>query len=109
MSAIDLAHLTRLTVFCQCSHCSSSLAACENAWVRLVGSYSTAMETFAVDQRRINLSEPQQISSSSDMRPVRGYTMQSIHCSVCRMGLGVFIHLQPEYVPYSRAIGEPLR
>ncbi|KAJ5625400.1 hypothetical protein N7510_001709 [Penicillium lagena] len=91
---MDLAHLTRPAILCQCSRCSSSLAALENEWARLSNSYSIATAWLSVNLHRISVSsERKQIPQSSDMNLLRGRIIQEVFCKLCQQKLGVLCAL----------------
>ncbi|KAL1964822.1 hypothetical protein VTN77DRAFT_6324 [Rasamsonia byssochlamydoides] len=92
---MDLSHLTRPSILCQCSHCSSSLAACENEWAKLSNTYSTVAGWLSLDRNRINISsEKKQIPQSSELSFVRGCIVQEIMCRLCHQKLGALAHLE---------------
>ncbi|KAL1979905.1 hypothetical protein VTN96DRAFT_5012 [Rasamsonia emersonii] len=92
---MDLSHLTRPSILCQCSRCSSSLAACENEWAKLSNTYSTVAGWLSVDLNRINISsEKKQIPQSSELSFVRGCIVQEIMCRLCHQKLGALAHLE---------------
>jgi hypothetical protein len=91
---MDLTHLTRPAILCQCSRCSSSLAALENEWARLSNSYSIATAWLSVNLHRISVSsERKQIPQSSDMSLLRGRIIQEVFCKLCQQKLGVLCAL----------------
>jgi hypothetical protein len=97
---MDLSHLTRPSILCQCSRCSSSLAACENEWAKLSNTYSTIAGWLSVDLNRINISsEKKQIPQSSELSIVRGCIVQEMMCRLCHQKLGALAHLETGYVP----------
>ncbi|KAI9926470.1 hypothetical protein MW887_004235 [Aspergillus wentii] len=91
---MDLSRLTRPAILCQCSRCSSSLAALENEWAKVSNSYSIATEWLSVDLHRISISsEKKQIPPTSDMSLLRGRILQEIACKLCQQKLGVLCAL----------------
>lgn len=96
---MDLSHLTRPAVMCQCARCSSSLAACENEWAKLSNSYSIATGWLSIDPNRISISsERKQIPQSSDLTLLRGCILQEITCRLCQQKLGALCALDNGYV-----------
>lgn len=96
---MDLSHLTRPAVLCQCARCSSSLAACENDWTKLSNSYSIAAGWLSVDPSRISISsEKKQIPQSSDLTLLRGCILQEVSCRLCQQKLGAVGALENGYV-----------
>ncbi|OKL58459.1 hypothetical protein UA08_05990 [Talaromyces atroroseus] len=94
---MDLSHLSRPSILCQCARCSSSVAACENEWAKLSDTYSTLTGWVSIDMNRINVSpEKKQIPHSSELEFVRGRTVQDIVCRLCRQKLGGLVHLETE-------------
>ncbi|PWY89111.1 hypothetical protein BO70DRAFT_330939 [Aspergillus heteromorphus CBS 117.55] len=95
MSTImDLTRLTRPAILCQCSRCSSSLAALENEWAKLSNSYSIAAGWLSVELHRISIShEKKQIPQSSELSVLRGRILQEISCKLCQQKLGVLCAL----------------
>lgn len=92
---MDLSRLTRPAILCQCSRCSSSLAALENEWAKLSNSYSLVAGWLSVDLHRISISsEKKQIPQSSDMAILRGRVLQEISCKLCQQKLGVLCPLE---------------
>ncbi|KAL2817445.1 hypothetical protein BDW59DRAFT_133074 [Aspergillus cavernicola] len=93
-STMDLSKLTRPAVLCQCSRCSSSLAALENEWAKLSNSYSVAAGWFSIELHRISISsEMKQIPQSSELNLIRGRIIQEIGCKLCQQKLGVLCAL----------------
>ncbi|KAJ9253899.1 hypothetical protein C8Q69DRAFT_505183 [Paecilomyces variotii] len=91
---MDLSRITRPSVLCQCSRCSSSLAACENEWAKLSSSYSIAAGWLSLDINRIAISsERKQIPLSSDLSLLRGCILQDITCKLCDQKLGAICDL----------------
>jgi hypothetical protein len=87
---MDLSKLTSPAILCQCSRCSSSLAALENEWAKLSNSYSVAAGWLSVELHRISVSpEKKQIPQSSDLSLLRGRILQEIACKLCQQKLGV--------------------
>lgn len=102
---MDLSRLTRPAILCQCSRCSSSLAALENEWAKLSNSYSIVAGWLSVDLHRISISsEKKQIPQSSDMDLLRGRILQEISCKLCQQKLGVLCALENGYVAKSKAL-----
>jgi hypothetical protein len=94
---MDLSHLERPSILCQCACCSSSLAACENEWAKLSDTYSTLTGWVSIDMDRIKISsEKKQIPQSSNLDFVRGRVIQEIVCRLCHQKLGALVHLEPE-------------
>ncbi|KAA8648352.1 hypothetical protein EYZ11_005850 [Aspergillus tanneri] len=92
---MDLSKLTRPAILCQCSRCSSSLAALENDWAKLSNSYSVAAGWLSVELHRISISsERKQIPQSSDLSILRGRILQEIACKLCQQKLGVLCALE---------------
>lgn len=92
---MDLSHLTRPSVLCQCARCSSSLAACENEWAKLSNTYSTLAGWVSLDMNRISVSpEKKQIPQSSELSWVRGCVVQEIMCRLCHHKLGALVHFE---------------
>ncbi|KAJ6186683.1 hypothetical protein N7519_007984 [Penicillium mononematosum] len=76
---MDLSHLTRPGILCQCARCSSSLAALENEWAKLSNAYSIPTAWLSVDLHRIAVSsERKQIPQTSDMTLLRGRVIQEV-------------------------------
>ncbi|KAE8149197.1 hypothetical protein BDV25DRAFT_156762 [Aspergillus avenaceus] len=91
---MDLTRLTRPSILCQCSRCSSSLAALENEWAKLSNSYSVAAGWLSVELHRISISpEKKQVPQSSDLSVLRGRILQEIACKLCQQKLGVLCSL----------------
>ncbi|KAL2860935.1 uncharacterized protein BJX67DRAFT_375694 [Aspergillus lucknowensis] len=91
---MDLSKLTRPAVLCQCSRCSSSLAALENEWAKLSNSYSVAAGWLSIEPHRISISsEKKQIPQSSELSLIRGRIIQEIGCKLCQQKLGVLCAL----------------
>ncbi|PKY07153.1 hypothetical protein P168DRAFT_287650 [Aspergillus campestris IBT 28561] len=91
---MDLSRLTRPAILCQCSRCSSSLAALENEWAKLSNSYSVAAGWLSVELHRISISsEKKQIPQSSDLSILRGRILQDVSCKLCQQRLGVLSEL----------------
>ncbi|PLN76003.1 hypothetical protein BDW42DRAFT_179597 [Aspergillus taichungensis] len=91
---MDLSRLTRPAILCQCSRCSSSLAALENEWAKLSNSYSVAAGWLSVELHRISISsEKKQIPQSSDLSVLRGRILQDVSCKLCQQRLGVLSEL----------------
>ncbi|KAL2808562.1 hypothetical protein BJX63DRAFT_408985 [Aspergillus granulosus] len=87
---MDLSKLTRPAILCQCSRCSSSLAALENEWAKLSNSYSVAAGWLSIELHRISISsEKKQIPHSSELSLIRGRIIQEIGCKLCQQKLGV--------------------
>ncbi|KAL5338900.1 hypothetical protein BJX70DRAFT_365446 [Aspergillus crustosus] len=87
---MDLYKLTRPAILCQCSRCSSSLAALENEWAKLSNSYSVAAGWLSIELHRISISpERRQIPHSSELSLIRGRIIQEIACKLCQQKLGV--------------------
>lgn len=104
-ATMDLSRLTRPAILCQCSRCSSSLAALENEWAKLSNSYSIVAGWLSVDLHRISISsEKKQIPQSSDMDLLRGRILQEISCKLCQQKLGVLCALENGYVAKSKAL-----
>lgn len=96
---MDLSSLTRPAVLCQCSRCSSSLAALENEWAKLSNSYSIAAGWLSVDLKRIMISsDRKQVPQTSDVSLLRGRILQEIACRLCQQKLGVLCALENGYV-----------
>ncbi|CRG91766.1 hypothetical protein PISL3812_08818 [Talaromyces islandicus] len=94
---MDLSHLGRPSILCQCACCSSSLAACENEWAKLSDTYSTLTGWVSIDIDRIKVSsEKKQIPQSSNLDFVRGRLIQEIVCRLCHQKLGALVHLEPD-------------
>ncbi|CAG7944470.1 unnamed protein product [Penicillium salamii] len=92
--AMDLSHLTRPGILCQCSRCSSSLAALENEWAKLSNAYSIPTAWLSVDLHRISVSsERKQIPNTSDMTLLRGRVIQEVSCKLCQQRMGVLCPL----------------
>ncbi|BCR87355.1 uncharacterized protein ACHE_31342S [Aspergillus chevalieri] len=92
---MDLSRLSRPAILCQCSRCSSSLAALENDWAKLSNSYSLVAGWLSVDLHRISISsEKKQVPQSSDMNLLRGRILQEISCKLCQQKLGVLCTLE---------------
>lgn len=97
---MDLSHLTRPGILCQCSRCSSSLAALENEWAKLSNAYSIPTAWLSVDLHRISVSsERKQIPNTSDMTLLRGRVIQEVSCKLCQQRMGVLCPLDNGYVP----------
>ncbi|GKZ68254.1 hypothetical protein AnigIFM50267_002932 [Aspergillus niger] len=93
-TAMDLSRLTRPAILCQCSRCSSSLAALENEWAKLSNSYSIVAGWLSVELHRISISsEKKQIPQSSELSTLRGRILQEISCKLCQQKLGVLCSL----------------
>ncbi|PYH93926.1 hypothetical protein BO71DRAFT_450375 [Aspergillus ellipticus CBS 707.79] len=93
-TAMDLTRLTRPAILCQCSRCSSSLAALENEWAKLSSSYSIAAGWLSVELHRISISsDKKQIPQSSELSVLRGRILQEISCKLCQQRLGVLCAL----------------
>ncbi|KAH3061198.1 hypothetical protein KXV27_007614 [Aspergillus fumigatus] len=91
---MDLTKLARPAILCQCSRCSSSLAALENEWARLSNSYAVATGWLSVELHRIAIStEKKQVPQNSDMSLLRGRILQEIACKLCQQKLGVLCAL----------------
>ncbi|PLB50986.1 hypothetical protein P170DRAFT_382068 [Aspergillus steynii IBT 23096] len=91
---MDLSKLTRPAILCQCSRCSSSLAALENEWAKLSNSYSVAAGWLSVELHRISISsEKKQVPQSSDLSLLRGRILQEVACKLCQQKLGVLCAL----------------
>ncbi|OJZ85953.1 hypothetical protein ASPFODRAFT_135610 [Aspergillus luchuensis CBS 106.47] len=91
---MDLSRLTRPAILCQCSRCSSSLAALENEWAKLSNSYSIVAGWLSVELHRISISsEKKQIPHSSELSTLRGRILQEISCKLCQQKLGVLCSL----------------
>ncbi|KAJ5349463.1 hypothetical protein N7541_007190 [Penicillium brevicompactum] len=91
---MDLSHLTRPGILCQCSRCSSSLAALENEWAKLSNAYSIPTAWLSVDLHRISVSsERKQIPNTSDMTLLRGRVIQEVSCKLCQQRMGVLCPL----------------
>ncbi|KAH8429688.1 uncharacterized protein LDX57_007360 [Aspergillus melleus] len=91
---MDLSKLTRPAILCQCSRCSSSLAALENEWAKLSNSYSVAAGWLSVELHRISISsEKKQVPQSSDLNLLRGRILQEVACKLCQQKLGVLCAL----------------
>ncbi|KAL4874039.1 hypothetical protein BDV12DRAFT_158936 [Aspergillus spectabilis] len=87
---MDLSKLTRPAILCQCSRCSSSLAALENEWAKLSNSYSVAAGWLSIELHRISISsEKKQIPQTSELSLIRGRIIQEISCKLCQQKLGV--------------------
>ncbi|PCH00027.1 Hypothetical protein PENO1_050320 [Penicillium occitanis (nom. inval.)] len=94
---MNLSHLSRPSILCQCSRCSSSVAACENEWARLSDTYSTVTGWLSIDMNRINISsEKKQIPQSSELEFVQGRVVQDIVCRLCHQKLGGLVHLETD-------------
>ncbi|PYH47990.1 uncharacterized protein BP01DRAFT_312987 [Aspergillus saccharolyticus JOP 1030-1] len=95
MSAtMDLSRLTRPAILCQCSRCSSSLAALENEWAKLSNSYSIAAGWLSVELHRISISsEKKQIPQTSELSKLRGRILQEVSCKLCQQKLGALCAL----------------
>ncbi|KAE8386284.1 hypothetical protein BDV23DRAFT_163494 [Aspergillus alliaceus] len=92
---MDLSSLTRSAILCQCSRCSSSLAALENEWAKLSNSYSVAAGWLSVELHRIAISsEKKQIPQSSDLTILRGRIIQEVSCKLCQQKLAVLCSLE---------------
>src|SRR5580658_4453899 len=95
---MELSHLTRPSISCQCSRCSSSFAVCENEWVKLSSSHSTTAGWFSVDLNRICISsEEKQVPQSSNLSFIRGCMLQEISCRLCQQKLGMLAGLDDGY------------
>ncbi|KAJ5953021.1 uncharacterized protein N7479_011434 [Penicillium vulpinum] len=91
---MDLSHLTRPGILCQCVRCSSSLAALENEWAKLSNAYSIPTAWLSVDLHRIAVSsERKQIPHTSDMTLLRGRVIQEVSCKLCQQRMGVLCPL----------------
>ncbi|GIJ98216.1 hypothetical protein Aspvir_000331 [Aspergillus viridinutans] len=91
---MDLSKLARPAILCQCSRCSSSLAALENEWARLSNSYAVATGWLSVELHRISIStEKKQVPQNSEMSLLRGRILQEIACKLCQQKLGVLCAL----------------
>ncbi|RLM01991.1 hypothetical protein CFD26_109046 [Aspergillus turcosus] len=91
---MDLSKLARPAILCQCSRCSSSLAALENEWARLSNSYAVAAGWLSVELHRISIStEKKQVPQNSEMSLLRGRILQEIACKLCQQKLGVLCAL----------------
>ncbi|KAJ5125021.1 uncharacterized protein N7515_008846 [Penicillium bovifimosum] len=91
---MDLSHLTRPGILCQCARCSSSLAALENEWGKLSNAYSIPTAWLSVDLHRISVSsERKQIPHTSDMTLLRGRVIQEVSCKLCQQRMGVICPL----------------
>ncbi|KAF9240519.1 hypothetical protein DTO006G1_5558 [Penicillium roqueforti] len=91
---MDLSHLTRPGILCQCARCSSSLAALENEWAKLSNAYSIPTAWLSVDLHRIAVSsERKQIPHTSDMTLLRGRVIQEVSCKLCQQRMGVLCPL----------------
>ncbi|KAJ5817371.1 hypothetical protein N7447_009604 [Penicillium robsamsonii] len=91
---MDLSHLTRPGILCQCIRCSSSLAALENEWAKLSNAYSVPTAWLSVDLHRIAVSsERKQIPHTSDMTLLRGRVIQEVSCKLCQQRMGVLCPL----------------
>ncbi|KAJ5189985.1 hypothetical protein N7491_007974 [Penicillium cf. griseofulvum] len=91
---MDLSHLTRPGILCQCIRCSSSLAALENEWAKLSNAYSIPTAWLSVDLHRIAVSsERKQIPHTSDMTLLRGRVIQEVSCKLCQQRMGVLCPL----------------
>ncbi|KAF3020803.1 hypothetical protein E8E15_005776 [Penicillium rubens] len=91
---MDLSHLTRPGILCQCARCSSSLAALENEWAKLSNAYSIPTAWLSVDLHRIAVSsERKQIPQTSDMTLLRGRVIQEVSCKLCQQRMGVLCPL----------------
>ncbi|PYI18113.1 hypothetical protein BO99DRAFT_403832 [Aspergillus violaceofuscus CBS 115571] len=91
---MDLSRLTRPAILCQCSRCSSSLAALENEWAKLSNSYSIAAGWLSVELHRISISsEKKQIPQSSELSRLRGRILQEVSCKLCQQKLGALCAL----------------
>jgi hypothetical protein len=91
---LDLSKLARPAILCQCSRCSSSLAALENEWARLSNSYAIATGWLSVELHRISIStEKKQVPQNSEMSLLRGRILQEIACKLCQQKLGVLCAL----------------
>jgi hypothetical protein len=89
-----LSKLARPAILCQCSRCSSSLAALENEWARLSNSYAIATGWLSVELHRISIStEKKQVPQNSEMSLLRGRILQEIACKLCQQKLGVLCAL----------------
>lgn len=94
---MNLSHLSRPSILCQCSRCSSSVAACENEWAKLSDTYSTVTGWLSIDMNRINISsEKKQIPQSSELEFVRGRVVQDMVCRLCQKKLGGLVRLETE-------------
>ncbi|RHZ60445.1 uncharacterized protein CDV56_105177 [Aspergillus thermomutatus] len=91
---MDLSKLARPAILCQCSRCSSSLAALENEWAKLSNSYAVAAGWLSVELHRISIStEKKQVPQNSEMSLLRGRILQEIACKLCQQKLGVLCAL----------------
>ncbi|RAL13497.1 uncharacterized protein BO97DRAFT_343026 [Aspergillus homomorphus CBS 101889] len=91
---MDLSRLTRPAILCQCSRCSSSLAALENEWAKLSNSYSIAAGWLSVELHRISISsEKKQIPQTSELSKLRGRILQEVSCKLCQQKLGALCAL----------------
>lgn len=91
---MDMSHLTRPGILCQCSGCSSSLAALENEWAKLSNAYSIPTAWLSVDLHRVSVSsERKQIPNTSDMTLLRGRVIQEVSCKLCKQRMGVLCPL----------------
>ncbi|OJJ46203.1 hypothetical protein ASPZODRAFT_2072749 [Penicilliopsis zonata CBS 506.65] len=87
---MDLSALTRPAILCQCSRCSSSLAALENEWAKLSNSYSFVTGWLSLDLNRVSISlQKKQVPQSSDLSLLRGRILQEVTCKLCQQKLGV--------------------
>ncbi|KAJ5875395.1 uncharacterized protein N7473_012742 [Penicillium subrubescens] len=91
---MDLSHLTRTAVLCQCLRCSSSLAVLENEWGKLSNIYAVATAWLSVDLHRISISSEQKhIPQTSEMSLLRGRIAQDVTCKLCQQKLAVLCGL----------------
>ncbi|EAW14221.1 uncharacterized protein ACLA_072540 [Aspergillus clavatus NRRL 1] len=87
---MDLSRLARPAILCQCSRCSSSLAALENEWAKLSSSYAIAAGWLSVELHRMSISkEKKQVPQNSEMSLLRGRILQEVACKLCQQKLGV--------------------
>ncbi|KAI9368622.1 hypothetical protein BJX61DRAFT_546369 [Aspergillus egyptiacus] len=91
---MDLSKLTRPAILCQCSRCSSSLAALENEWAKLSNSYSVAAGWLSIEINRISISsEEKLIPQTSELSLIRGRIIRELGCKLCQQKLGVLCAL----------------
>lgn len=99
IAKMDLSHLTRTAVLCQCLRCSSSLAVLENEWGKLSNVYAVATAWLSVDLHRISISSEQKhIPQTSEMSLLRGRIAQDVACKLCQQKLAVLCGLDNGYV-----------
>lgn len=91
---MDPSNLSRPAISCQCSRCSSSLAALENEWAKLSASRAIAPGWMSVDLFRITiLPEQKRVPESSDLSLLRGRVTQEIRCRLCQQKVGALCAL----------------